>query len=92
MHFILKIQIISGDNDNLDGFFREAIGPFLIVGQFFGVLPVIGVTNRFIYNLKFEWKALRTLYSWFVVTILIIYTLYLTWWTFNTEKSYSTIG
>lgn len=56
-----------------------AIWPFLIIGQFFGVMPIIGVKNRSLSALHFEWKCFRTFYSLAVATLLLSYSILLIW-------------
>ncbi|XP_031638769.1 gustatory receptor for sugar taste 64f-like [Contarinia nasturtii] len=64
-------------NRCLVGSFRDAIWPFLIVGQIFGVMPVLGVKSHLIDNLKFKWTALRTVYSIAIAFILAMASLFL---------------
>ncbi|XP_055326858.1 gustatory receptor for sugar taste 64f-like [Sitodiplosis mosellana] len=81
------------ENHCFEGSFREAIWPFLILGQFFGLLPVIGVKkSRQTSELQFKWKSVRTIYSLIIAFILISYTSILIWGTFTTEIELSSIG
>jgi hypothetical protein len=43
--------------------FHQAIGPCLVLSQFFGMLPVQGIMDKSENNLKFEWKSVRTFYA-----------------------------
>lgn len=45
------------------GGFHEAIKPMLVIGQFFGVMPVSNVTAESPCSLKFSWKSLRVLFA-----------------------------
>jgi gustatory receptor len=55
------IQVASADYRHQS--FQEAVGPVLIFGQFFGLLPVEGVSSNDEEKIKFRWKSLKTIYS-----------------------------
>lgn len=57
-----------------DGSFIEAIGPVLAMGQFFAVMPVIGVRLGSASKLRYSWKSIRTIYSIVVFLFTIVYT------------------
>lgn len=59
-----------------DGSFNEAIGPVLAMGQFFAVMPVIGVQLGSVSKLRYSWKSMRTIYSIVVFFLTIIYTVF----------------
>lgn len=82
----------SAENHSIEGSFREAVGPFLMVGQCFGVLPVIGVRSRNLSELQFKWTSIRTLCSLVCAAFLVCYTLFLGWVAFQVEVESSTIG
>lgn len=42
---------------------QEAIGPILVLSQFFGIFPVVGITSKDVKDLKFKWTATRTIYG-----------------------------
>lgn len=52
--------------DSCVGSFHEAIKPMLVIGQFFGVMPVSNVTAACPNSLRFSWKSLRVFFSIFV--------------------------
>lgn len=68
------------------------MGPFLTIGQFFGVLPLVGTTCRSISHMKFKWNALTTFYSLFIITILTCYSSLLIWQKMQQKNNYSSIG
>lgn len=39
----------------------------------FGVMPVVGVSSRFVSELRFEWKSYRTIYAVMVAIIFAVY-------------------
>lgn len=84
------LNIFLGENIPLKGCYREAVCPLLVFGQFFGLMPLIGVSSHS--ELHFKWKSLRTFYSLIVITILVTYSLFLIWRTFNMKNDYSSIG
>jgi gustatory receptor len=45
--------------------FHCAVGPALLFGQLFGMLPVENVLGRHEENLRFRWRSPRTIYSIF---------------------------
>lgn len=69
-----------------------AIWPFLIIGQLFGVLPTIGIKNRSLSALHFEWKSFRTFYSLIIATILSSYLILLVWKIFTIQIEFDLIG
>lgn len=69
-----------------------AIWPFLIIGQLFGVMPIIGVKNRSLSALHFEWKCLRTFYSLAVATLLLSYSILLIWRMITIQIGFDLIG
>lgn len=84
---------ISTENYFLEGSFREAIWPFLFIGQLFGVLPVIGVRKtRQTSKLRFKWNCFRTIYSLIIAASLSCYALLLIWETFSINIDFSSIG
>ena len=48
--------------------FHQAIGPILVIGQIFGLMPIQGILGKDIDSLKFRWISLRTIYSIFFLT------------------------
>lgn len=77
----------------MNAIFQEAIWPMLIIGQFFGIMPVVGVKNRSSSHLRFEWARIRTFHSLAIGTALISYALLSTWKAFTTPfEFFSTIG
>lgn len=65
------------------GSFHEAIKPVLVLGQFFGCLPVSNVTASTPYSLDFKWKSLRFFFSLFVTMSCGIQALLTIYWTFS---------
>lgn len=45
--------------------FHQSVGPILVYGQFFGLLPVDGVLSKDESQVKFRWKSIKTIYSMF---------------------------
>lgn len=93
--FVLLLRLVptilaKRSSINSEGSFREAIWPFLAVGQCFGVMPVSGVKNHSISALQFEWKSLRTMYSVFVISTVVIYTSFLIWKTLIAQIEFNT--
>ncbi|XP_070501290.1 gustatory receptor for sugar taste 64b-like [Chironomus tepperi] len=43
--------------------FHQAVGPALLLGQIFGMLPVDGVLGKSEKDLNFRWKSPKTIYS-----------------------------
>lgn len=69
-----------------------AIWPLLIVGQLFGVMPIIGVKNRSLSTLHFEWKSIRTFYSIAIAMLLLSYSLLLIWKILTIQIQFDLIG
>lgn len=61
------------------GTFRNAMWPLLVVGQLFGVMPLIGVTKPALSDLQFEWRTLRTVYAGLTVLAYLCHTLSIFW-------------
>lgn len=59
----------------IGGNLRRAIRPILLVGQIFGVMPVIGITSHSANDLHFKWKSFRAIYSIIIALTLFCYTL-----------------
>lgn len=89
---ILNIFYWTGENNNCRSDFCEAIWPFLVAGQLFGLLPVIRVKDRVASQLQFKWASLRTVYSLCILTILSFYTIFLIFETCVDSNTYATIG
>lgn len=91
----LKIKneksIISDGNFHFEGTFRKAIWPFLVIGQLYGVMPVIGISSRSLSDLHFNWKSFRAIYAVIVAIILSSYSLFVLWKIF-TDSAYSNIS
>lgn len=66
-------------NGCFEGTFRNAIWPLLMVGQLFGVMPLIGVKNPALSDLQFKWRTVRTAYALFTVTVYLLHTLTIFW-------------
>lgn len=47
----------------LKGSFHDAIGPILLVSNFFGMMPVDNVNSKDIADIDFQWKSVKTIYS-----------------------------
>lgn len=70
---IILVLILDGNGYSLEGSFRGAISPILLFFQLFGIMPLNGVTNHSVTDLRFEWKSVRTIYSLFIVMFLLAY-------------------
>lgn len=75
-----------------DGSFNEAIGPVLAMGQFFAVMPVIGVQLRSASKLRYCWKSIRTIYSIVVFFFTIIYTVLTVYKSVDGDIEFDKIG
>lgn len=92
-HFTIKLlNKFSAKNDCFEGHFREAIWPFLMIGQSFGVMPLSGVNSKSISKLRFEWKQILSLLSLFFAAVLTAYSLLLFWKTFTAQAGFSAFG
>lgn len=70
------------------GSFHEAIKPVLVIGQFFGVMPVSNITAACPSSLKFSWKSLRVLFA-LMVTISCGFEAILTvYWAFSKKLEF----
>lgn len=87
-----NIEIILGESDNFMGTFRYAIRPFLVIGQIFGVMPVIGVTNRSLSKLHFKWNSIRTCYGFIITIYVLSYTLVQFWTILTSTVKLEKIG
>ena len=56
---VIKLKTKSSKNLS----FHEIIGPCLVYGQLFGLVPVNGIMTSDETKLEFRWQALRTVYS-----------------------------
>lgn len=92
--FFFHVDIIVGVRNvvHFEGHFREAAWPILLVGQLFGVMPLLGIKSRSISHLRLKWKSVQTFYSLLILAILVVYSLYLAWKTFSTVIEFSSIG
>lgn len=70
-------NVLAEKMHHFNGSFREAAWPFLMVGQCFGIMPVIGIRSLSSADLKFSWTSLRTVYSVIIAFILTSYSLVL---------------
>lgn len=43
--------------------FHQSVGPMLVYGQLFGMLPVDGVLSKDESQVSFRWKSIKTIYS-----------------------------
>lgn len=75
-----------------EGNFQKIIWPILLIGQIFGVMPVIGIKSRSSSRLHFKWISWRTFYSLFVVIVLATYTLVIIWKLFGKHVDFSSFG
>lgn len=75
------------------GSFRDAVWPMIVLGQFFGALPVSNVRSYRVSELQFQWTSVRTLYSLFIIVSLSAYSTVLIWKTLSVENDlFSHIG
>lgn len=65
------------------GGFHEAIKPVLLIGQFFGCMPVSNITTTSPNSLKFTWKSIRSLFSLFTTLSCGFQALLTIYWTFS---------
>lgn len=59
----IKISIKNDSHEN-DSFY-QAVGPCLVYGQFFGMLPITGIMGKDENSLEFRWTSLRAVYALF---------------------------
>lgn len=69
-----------------NGSFQEAVGPILAFGQFFSVMPVVGVKTNSASKLKFKWDSCRTIYSVIMFVLLTFYASLTLFITFRRNK------
>lgn len=91
---LLNEYIFPVENGNkfFEGIFREAIWPYLVFAQIFGLFPVNGMKSHSISNLQFKWCSLHVCHSLIVATILILYCMLLIWKTIVTQVGFASIG
>uniref|UniRef100_A0A1B0EUR7 Gustatory receptor n=1 Tax=Lutzomyia longipalpis TaxID=7200 RepID=A0A1B0EUR7_LUTLO len=51
---------------------HNAIGPFICLAQFLGIMPVVGILSKNASDVKFKWTAFRTMYAVAVSTFAFI--------------------
>lgn len=78
--------------DEISGSFQEAVGTVLAVVQFFGIMPVIGVTSDSASKLRFQWNSIRTIFSVLCFAITVGYTLLCIRFVFVNELSLDRMG
>ena len=59
-------------SQTLSGSFHEAISTILKMIQYFGLLPVQGITKNNVHDLNFNWKCFKTFYSIIFIIISFI--------------------
>lgn len=74
-----------------NGSFHEAVSSVLVLGQVFGLIPVIGIKAKYPYNNKlyFTWKSKRAVYSICVFLSLLWYTGLNTVWAIDTNFQFN---
>lgn len=72
--------------------FQCAIGPILIVSQFFGVMPVIGVTDKSAHRMKFRYCCVRSIYSIAIIVIALLETLLCVYRTIAEGLTFGSVG
>lgn len=91
-NFSIYVSFILGQSKCFEGSFREAIWPFLIIGQLFGVMPVVGVRSRPTDTFQFKWVTVRTIYSLSIAAVLALASLLLVWQAFIRKLEFRSIG
>lgn len=66
--------------------------PVLFVAQFFGVMPVNGVLNKDLSQMKFKWKSFRTVYAMFCCSSLLSYALITVAYNFTKQITIESFG
>lgn len=79
----IKNLQLKSNKMTIDGSFHNAIKPALVIGQFFGGMPVTNVTSKYPSSLKFTWKSLRSVYAVFVTLSVGWEALLTLYWTFS---------
>lgn len=87
----ILIQFL-GDREYSDVSFRKCIWPILFLGQMFGLMPVIGITNKSITELRFKWQSRRTIYALISVVATTSYAIWHLWNTFSFRVDFHGIG
>lgn len=92
--FMKIFNFILGENfkNYSEGNFQKIIWPILLIGQIFGVMPVIGIKSPSSSGLHFKWSSWRTFYSVFVVIVLASYTIVIIWKLFGKHVDFSSFG
>lgn len=67
----------------INGSFHNAVKPALLIGQFFGAMPVVNITSENPSALKFTWKSLRCIYGIFVTISCGLEAFLTLYWTFS---------
>lgn len=80
---------ISDETNSFEGAFRRAIWPILMIGQMFGVMPVVGISSQSLSDLHFKLKSLRTIYAGIVAIISSNYCLFLFWKIFTDSETFN---
>lgn len=75
-----------------EGNFMEAIAPMLVMAQCFAIMPVVGVNGATASELRFSWKALRTIYSIITCMLAIIYTSLTVFMAFRDRVEFDLLG
>lgn len=89
---MLCLQMGTRKNFVYDGSFNEAIGPVLAMGQFFAVMPVIGVQLGSASKLRYSWISIRTMYSIVVFFLTIGYTILTVYRSLDGDLEFDKIG
>lgn len=78
-------------NKESEGNFHTAIGPFLILAQCFGIMPLNNVTSNNPLDLKFTWKSFKFFYAIFVTICMLFQTISTIIWTFSHRVEFDKI-
>lgn len=81
------------DPDQINrGRFQEAVGSLLAFGQFFAMMPLVGVTKSSATELQFRWKCVRTIYATIIFIAAAIYLSILYILTLSRELTFNSFG
>lgn len=72
--------------------FHESISFVLVIAQCFAMLPVIGVKNPSVHDLRFKWESIRTIYSLIVFGLITSYLIFEVIMTFIAGVTFKKFG
>lgn len=87
-----RTRISRQAETNPKGSFQEAIASTLILGQIFAIMPVTGVNGKTASDLKFSWKAIRTIYATIAFILATGYATLSVYTSFDVKVEFDLVG